>query len=79
MPQPGDDAQVLLSAAPSRPFLLRHPGEPAEPVIAAEPVVPAEPIATASPRLPRLDPFEVRLSGKLLRAQLRGTLPARHR
>ena len=25
----------------------------------------------------RLDPFEVHLSGKLLRAQLRGTMPAR--
>lgn len=72
MPQPGAaPAKPILSPAPeSRPFLLRTPGDPAEPVERS----PAPPTRTY-----RVDPFEVRLSGKLLRAQMRGSLPARLR
>lgn len=69
MPRPGTILIQPAAEPTEQPFLLRNPGDPAETLVAA-PV----------PRIPRgADPFEVRLSGKLLRAQLRGTLPARHR
>lgn len=63
------EASPVSAAAGSQPFLLRNPGDPAEPVAAAPAPRPAR----------SADPFEVRLCGKLLRAQLRGTLPARLR
>lgn len=59
-----DLAPDLPAEQPSRPFLLAD--------TAAEAV-------TAPARLSEYDPLEHRLSGKLLRAQLRGTLPARIR
>lgn len=60
-------------------FLVDPAMEPAaQPFMLSGPPNPADPIESRR-RGTMADPFEVRLSGKLLRAQLRGTLPARHR